>query len=122
MQIIKAIDALSLKKRLAVGDTVLIDIREPREYAREHIEGAQLAPLSKLHAENFGDVHDKTAVFHCHSGGRTGSNARLLVSKGFRDAYHLSGGIVAWKAAGLPTRTGGNDANATPRKRFGWLF
>lgn len=119
---IKSIDALSVKKRLGDGDTILIDIREPHEHAREHIEGARLAPLSKLHAENFGDVQDKTAVFHCHSGGRTGSNAKLLTSKGFRDAYHLSGGIVAWKAASLPTRTGRNDAAAPPRKRFGWLF
>ena len=119
---IKSIDALSLNKRLGDSKTVLIDIREPQEHAREHIEGAQLAPLSKLRAENFGDVHDKTAVFHCHSGGRTGSNAKLLMSKGFREAYHLSGGIVAWKAAGLPTRTGRNDADAPPRKRFGWLF
>ncbi|MDE2374787.1 MAG: sulfurtransferase [Hyphomicrobiales bacterium] len=101
---------------------MLIDIREAHEHAREHIEGARLAPLSKLQKENFGDVHDKTAVFHCHSGGRTGSNARLLMSKGFRDVYHLSGGIVAWKAAGLPTRAGRSDASTPPRKRFGWLF
>jgi rhodanese-related sulfurtransferase len=119
---IKSIDALSLSKRLGDGKTVLIDIREPHEHAREHIEGAQLAPLSKLHTENFGDVLDKTAVFHCHSGGRTGSNAKLLMSKGFRDAYHLSGGIVAWKAAGLPTQSARNNADAAPRKRFGWLF
>ena len=119
---IKAIDALSLRKRLAAGDTVLIDIREPHEHAREHIEGARLAPLSKLHAENFGEMLGKTAVFHCHSGGRTGSNARLLTSKGFRDAYHLSGGIVAWKAAGLPTRRGGHEAGATPRRSLSWLF
>jgi rhodanese-related sulfurtransferase len=119
---IKSIDALSLNKRLASGDTVLIDIREPHEHAREHIAGARLAPLSKLHEENFGDERDKTAVFHCHSGGRTASNAKLLMSKGFRDAYHLGGGIVAWKAAGLPTRTGDHSAGGPPRKRFGWLL
>ena len=33
--------------------------------------------------------------------GGTSSNARLLTSKGFRDAYHLGGGIMAWKAAGI---------------------
>ena len=121
---IKSIDPLSLKRRLDEGSAILIDIREPREHAREHIEGARLVPLSRFNAENFGEVSDKTAVFHCYSGGRTGSNARLLQSKGFRDVYHLGGGIVAWKAAGLPTRSKRDSAAGEPagRKRFGWLF
>ncbi len=119
---IKSIDALASKKRLDDGSAVLIDIREPHEYAHEHIEGARLAPLSRFAAEDFGGLHEKTAVFYCRSGGRTGSNARLLTSKGFRDAYHLSGGITAWKAAGLPTSSQRAAAGEGGRKRFGWLF
>jgi rhodanese-related sulfurtransferase len=82
---IKSIDALSLKKRLDKGDAVLIDVREAHEHAREHIEGARLAPLSRFQTEDFSELREKTAVFYCHSGGRTGSNARLLASKGFRE-------------------------------------
>jgi len=119
---IKSIDPISLKKRLDEGNIVLIDVREPHEHAREHIEGARLVPLSRFQAEDFGAVGDKVAVFHCHSGGRTGANARLFASKGFRDAYHLRGGIVAWKAAGLPTCSNPDAASAGGRKRFGWLF
>ena len=118
---IKSIDPVSLKKRLDEGSAILIDVREPHEHAREHIEGARLVPLSRFQAEDFGKVGDKTAVFHCASGGRTGSNARLLTSKGFGDAYHLSGGITAWKAAGLPTRSKREAAGDSDRKRF-WLF
>jgi rhodanese-related sulfurtransferase len=118
---IKSIDPISLKKRLDEGSAILIDVREPHEHAREHIEAAQLVPLSRFQAEDFGEVRDKTAVFHCHSGGRTSSNARLLTSKGFRDAYHLSGGIMAWKAAGLPTQSKREVAGEGGRKRF-WLF
>jgi rhodanese-related sulfurtransferase len=116
---IKSIDPISLKKRLDEGSAVLIDIREPHEHAREHIEGARLVPLSRFNAEDFGEVEDKTAVFHCHSGGRTSANARLLISKGFRDAYHLGGGIVAWKTAGLPTKSGQGAAAEGRRKLFG---
>jgi rhodanese-related sulfurtransferase len=119
---IKSIDPVSLKKRLDEGKALLIDVREPHEHAREHIEGARLAPLSRFHSEDFSEHHDKTAVFYCHSGGRTGSNARLLASKGFRDAFHLSGGIMAWKAAGLPTQSKRPAAGEGGRKRFGWLF
>ncbi len=81
-----------------------------------------MAPLSRFHAEDFGEDHDKTAVFYCHSGGRTGSNARLLASKGFREVYHLNGGIMAWKKAGLPTQSKRDAAAEGGRKRFGWLF
>ena len=119
---IKSIDPISLKKRLDEGSAVLIDIREAHEHAREHIQGARLAPLSRFRNEDFGEHREKTAVFYCHSGGRTGSNARLLSSKGFRDAYHLSGGIMAWKAAGLPTQSKRDPSGEGGRKRFGWLF
>jgi rhodanese-related sulfurtransferase len=119
---IKSIDPVSLKKRLDEGSAVLIDIREAHEHAREHIEGARLVPLSRFPAEDFGDVGEKTAVFHCHSGGRTSANALLLSSKGFGDVYHLGGGIVAWKAAGLPTRSEGSGASEGKRRRFAGLF
>ena len=96
---IKSMDPMTLKKRLEEGSVILIDVREPNEHAREHIEGAKLVPLSRFQVENFAGLRDKTAVFHCQSGGRTTANAQLLASKGFRDAYQLGGGIVAWKAA-----------------------
>ena len=119
---IKSIDPASLKKRLDEGNVVLIDVREPHEHAREHIEGARLVPLSRFQAEDFSTLGDKTAVFHCHSGGRTGSNARLFASKGFRDAYHLNGGIMAWKAAGLPTQSKREAAgDGGRRKLFGFF-
>lgn len=116
----KSIDVLSLRDRLDEENLVLVDVREPHEHAREYIEGARLVPLSRFQAEDFGTVRDKIAVFHCQSGGRTGANARLLMSKGFGDLYHLKGGITAWKAAGLPTRTA--QAGSGGRKRLGWLF
>jgi rhodanese-related sulfurtransferase len=46
-------DAMTVKKRLDEGSAVLIDVREPHEHAREHIEGAKLVPLSRFQAENF---------------------------------------------------------------------
>ncbi len=119
---LNSIDAVSLKKRLDKGEAMLIDVREAHEYAREHIEGARLVPLSRFDVEDFSADREKTAVFYCHSGARTSSNARLLSSKGFRGAYTLSGGIVAWRAAGLPTQSRRDASGEGGRKRFGWLF
>ncbi len=97
--------ATDLKRRLDAGDAVLIDVRESDEHAREHILGAQLAPLSSIDAHDFDRQHSKVTVFHCRSGMRTQANAAKLLARGFREAYYLDGGIEAWKAAGLPVHT-----------------
>ncbi len=97
---LKSISATDLKRRLDLGDAVLIDIRESDEHAREHILGARLAPLSAIDTHDFDRDHGKAAVFHCKSGMRTQANAARLLARGFREAYFLDGGIEAWKAAG----------------------
>jgi rhodanese-related sulfurtransferase len=102
MSPISRIDPHSLQSRMQSGDVVLIDIREPAEYAREHIRGARLVPLASIDAHDFDTELHKTAVFACRSGNRTAMNASRLLAKGFREAFVLDGGIDAWKRAGLP--------------------
>ncbi|HRO02732.1 MAG TPA: rhodanese-like domain-containing protein, partial [Terricaulis sp.] len=48
-----SIDPQTLQQRLKAGDTLLIDVREQDEHAREHIAGARLVPLSALDAHDF---------------------------------------------------------------------
>jgi rhodanese-related sulfurtransferase len=98
----QTINAPELKQKLDAGEAILIDVREADEYAREHIIGAHLAPLSAIGAHDFGRDHGKAAVFHCRSGMRTQANATKLLAQGFREAYCLDGGIEAWKSAGFP--------------------
>lgn len=94
------------KRRVDQGSAVLIDIREPDEYAREHIEGARLVPLSRLESADFTKERQATAViFHCLSGNRTCVNAHRLEALGLPAVYVMDGGLMAWKVAGLPTRT-----------------
>ena len=98
---------------------MLISVREAYKYAREHIEG-RLAPLSRFGVEDFGEHREKTPMFYCRSA-RTSFNASLLLSKGFRDAYGLSGGFVAWKPAELATRSKRDASGEGGGKPFGWL-
>jgi len=91
-----------LQRRLQTDSAVLIDIREPAEYAREHIHGARLVPLSAIDSHDFDTEHGKVAVFTCRSGNRTAMNAARLLAKGFRESYVLEGGLDGWKRAGLP--------------------
>lgn len=102
MSILPKITPADLQQRLQRGDIVLIDIREPSEYAREHIHGARLVPLAAIDSHDFDTERNKTAVFTCRSGNRTAMNASRLLAKGFREAYVLEGGLDAWKSAGLP--------------------
>ena len=100
---LKEADPQTVKRWLDDGQAVLIDIRESDEYAREHILGSHLVPLSGFDAADFPRDHDKIAVFHCASGDRTGAAAPQILGRGFREVYQLKDGLAGWKRSGLPT-------------------
>lgn len=75
---------------------VLIDVREPSEFAICKIPGAKLVPLSTVaeHANEL-DTADEIVV-HCHFGGRSAKAVALLQKMGFKKIWNLKGGIDAW--------------------------
>lgn len=87
---------------LEEGRILLIDVREPDEYAMERIPGALLYPLSTFDAAHLPAEGPRGVVFHCAAGGRSLTAARLRKAGG-QAAAHMAGGIRAWKALGLPT-------------------
>ena len=99
---LRDVDAKTLKRWLDEDKALLIDIRDSDEYAREHIPGSRLVPLSSFDEADFPRDHDKIAVFHCNSGNRTCQAAPQILGAGFKEVYHLEGGLKSWKAAGLP--------------------
>lgn len=84
-------------------DIVIVDVREPQEYAHEHIEGSINVPLNKLSSLSSSDYKDKIAIFHCRSGKRTTLNESALSATPFKEKYCMAGGIAEWKAANMPT-------------------
>lgn len=92
------------------GEAVLIDVREPQEWAQARIPGAVLLPLSSFDAAAVAVPAGKKLVFHCRSGVRCGAAAELLAASGQapKDApiHRLGGGILAWAQAGLPIEQG----------------
>lgn len=95
--------------RIESGRAILVDIREPDEFARSHVPGARSLPLSRLGAEPMPGAPGQEVIFTCRSGMRTaGACDRLggLVPEG---AYILEGGLDAWAKAGFPVQT---DARA----------
>lgn len=97
---LKTIDARKTQALLSSGDAVLIDVREPDEWIKEHVPEAHLVPLSGFNPDDFPKDHDKIAVFHCRSGGRTEAAAPQILRTSFREVYQLEGGIQAWRNAG----------------------
>ena len=81
----------------------LIDIREPDEFAREHIAGALHVPLRQLERGLPGGVPSKPVIYLCRSGNRTAVHADTLCTVTGGHAYVLDGGLNAWKASNLPT-------------------
>jgi rhodanese-related sulfurtransferase len=89
--------------KLKAGEIVLIDVREPREYAAERIHGALLFPLSTFDPAYLPDGGERPLVFQCGSGKRSAQVVAACQAAGLAHDAHLAGGITAWKAAGLPT-------------------
>jgi rhodanese-related sulfurtransferase len=81
---------------------MLVDVREPAEFAAERIAGALLYPLSTFDAAMLPDDGARRVVFHCGSGKRSLAAAERRLSAGQKHVAHMGGGIAAWKAAGLP--------------------
>lgn len=100
-QFIGVADAQELVKQGAT----LVDVREPGEYAAEHVAGSVNAPLSRLAPQSVGK-DAKAVVFFCASGARTRMNAGRLAEAALAEAYVMDGGIMAWKRAGLPVKRG----------------
>ena len=102
------IDLESLKKGLADGSLVLIDVREPDEFAAGHIKGASINPLSRFDAEKLpAPAPGKKIVLYCRSGRRSVDAAERAHRAGRSDIdTHFGGGILAWVGAGLDTEKG----------------
>jgi rhodanese-related sulfurtransferase len=86
------------------GKMLLVDVREPNETAVESYPDAVVVPLSTFDAAAIPDPAGKDVVFACRSGRRSVTASLAAQERGYRYDAHLAGGIIAWKAAGLPTK------------------
>ncbi len=107
---ISEIGAETAKSWMDAGEAVVLDVREPGEYAASHIPGATLLPLGQACCGALPDYQGKKLVIHCQSGKR-GQMActKLLEETADMELYHLQGGIAAWKEAGLPVESSGSN-------------
>lgn len=81
------------KKMMAEG-VVVIDVREPQEFAEGHVQGAVNVPLSTFHPgmrlEAAPDFNQKVLV-QCRSGVRVERAAKILIESGYKHIYNMYG-------------------------------
>lgn len=87
-------------------DTLVIDIREPNEFIKSHIEDAVNIPLGKLE-ERLATLesHKKHAILVvCQTGARSVTACKTLSKAGFEHVYNMIGGMQSWEDNKLPIK------------------
>jgi rhodanese-related sulfurtransferase len=96
-----------VSKGMDEGRYLLVDVREPNEVAAEAYPGGMVVPLSTFDPQQIPDPKGKDVVFACRSGKRSVTASLAAQAAGLPYDKHLAGGMLGWKAAGLPTKIGG---------------
>jgi thioredoxin len=107
----KVLDAKSFSEALAkTPDALVLDVRTPEEFAGGHLGNAVNVDWNGDGFDSWSKKIDKEAkIFvYCLSGGRSGSAGAALRQSGFQHVAEMEGGLMKWKAAGLPLIGGGN--------------
>ncbi len=102
---VRAIDPVSVSRFEGVH---LVDVREPRELDGElgRIAGVDCVPLTTVEVAAVRWDKNADVVLICRSGARSSRAAELLVRLGFRRVLNMTGGMLAYAAAGLPIERG----------------
>jgi len=113
---IPAVDVLEAGRRLgtaagsaagpAAAAALLVDVREPNEFAEFRAEGAVLLPMSTFVLRYRELPRDRPILMICRTGERSGQTTAFLLANGWTDVVNVAGGTLAWERAGLPVRRG----------------
>ncbi len=90
-------------KTLSEQGALLLDVREPDEYAAIHAVNAKLIPLGEVGArlKEIEAYKDKPVAVICRSGRRSAQAVSILKESGFTQVVNVEGGTTAWVQAGL---------------------
>lgn len=104
-QQIKEIDTAAAKDQLQ--SSLILDVREPAEFAAGHLPGAINIPRGVLEFKidatpEFQGKQQETIVVYCQTGGRSALATHALNQLGYTQAVSMAGGFKAWSESGLP--------------------
>ena len=102
---VKEVDNAAALQLINHKNALILDVRDESEFNAGHIRGAKLIPLINL-KERIGELEryrEQPIVVVCRSGNRSATASALLGNRGFGQSYSLTGGMMAWQKADLPT-------------------
>jgi rhodanese-related sulfurtransferase len=86
------------------GTSLVLDVRDEKDYAAGHLPRARHMPLKELEAR-VGEItrfKEKPVLVTDKGGSRAGAACKFLRAQGFKNVYQLKGGVAAWQQASLP--------------------
>ena len=98
------VSLLQATQMINQGKTLVLDVREPAEFAAGHLRDARNIPLNEL-PQRIAELEKskaKTVIVVCQSGVRSPKAAQQLNKAGFESVFSLDGGLAAWQAQGMP--------------------
>jgi rhodanese-related sulfurtransferase len=109
---LRSIDVREAERRMReeVPAPILLDVREPVEFAEVRAPDAVLVPTSAFMARVGELPADRPLMVICHMGGRSAAVAGYLTRAGRTDVVNVDGGMEAWEGAGLPVRRGAPES------------
>ena len=116
---IDEIDPAAAREQASNG-ALLVDVREPEEWAAGHIPGAKHVPKSYLESRIDGAAPDRSKhlILYCASGNRSAWATRALIEDlGYEHVESMTGGFTLWKDRGYEVETP-RTLNAEQRERY----
>jgi rhodanese-related sulfurtransferase len=98
------VSLLQATQMINQGKAVVLDVREPGEFAAGHLRDAKNIPLKEL-PKRLGELEKakaKNVIVVCQSGVQSPKAANQLNRAGFGTVFSLNGGLAAWQTQGMP--------------------
>ncbi len=99
--IVRDLDISDIQAGLADGSMLVVDVREPHEFAAGHIPGSINLPLSTFDVAQLPD-DDRRIVLSCAAGVRSVRALQIANEQGLALSEHYRGGFKDWAASGAP--------------------
>ncbi len=102
----KSLSPLLAVTKMNDEETVVIDVRDPHEYIKGHIENSINIPLSKFEEKikTVEKYKSKPVIVVCQSGTRAVPACKILTKADFTDVYNMIGGMQSWEESNFPKK------------------
>jgi rhodanese-related sulfurtransferase len=98
------VSLLQATQMINQGKTIVLDVREPAQFAAGHLRDAKNIPLKELpnRISELDKFKSRSVIVMCQQGMQSARATTQLKKAGFNEVVSLNGGLAAWQAQGLP--------------------